>query len=262
VIPAGAILAEVGLTRHGPGRSYVADSSEASAEQMKDVTQKFSEDALLKEMNDRTARGLLEWESGVVQEYFPRTGSVLDIGCGCGREAIALAKMGYKVSAVDVAAGQIAVAKANACRQQVQITFAQSDGVSIPFRDALFDVIVLWSQVLGNMASRKEQLRLLEACRQSLAPEGLVSASVHERDFCRQDTPQCTDENWLYPWGSGQLRYQLFTRDGLDSLFKEAGLQTIVTKVPASLRAIIYTVARKADDSQALPAADADRSRG
>ncbi|HUW84226.1 MAG TPA: class I SAM-dependent methyltransferase [Phycisphaerae bacterium] len=229
---------------------------------MKDVISKFSEHALLNEMNERATKGMWEWESRVVEKHFPRKGSVLNIGCGCGREAIALVKMGYKVFAVDVAAKQIAIAKDNARREQVQITFAVSDGVSFPVGEALFDVIVLWSQVLGNMASRTEQLRLLESCRDSLGPDGLVSASVHERDFCRRDTPQCTDENWLYPWGRGQLRYQLFTRDSLDSLFKEAGLRTVVTEVPTSLRAIIYTVARRADDSQPPRVGEAEKPRG
>jgi len=161
------------------------------------------------------------------------------------------------VFAVDVAAKQVAIAEENARRERVQITFAQSDGVSIPFGDARFDVIVLWTQVLGNMPSRAEQLRLLQSCRDSLAPDGLVSASVHERDFCRQDTPKYTDENWLYPWGRGQLRYPLFTKDSLDGLFREAGFQTILTEVPALLKAIIYTVAKRAEGSQPPRATDA-----
>ena len=216
---------------------------------MKDVIGKFSEDALLKEMNESATKGLRKWESKVVKEHFPRKGKVLDIGCGGGREAIPLAKLGYEVFAVDVADKQIEIAKENAQREQVQITFAQSDGVSIPFRDARFDVIVLWVQVLGNMPSRTEQLRLLQSCKDSLAPAGLVSASVHERDYCRQDAPKYTDENWLSPWGRGQLRYQLFTKDSLDSLVKEAGFQTVLTEVPASLKAVIYTIARRAEDS-------------
>lgn len=217
---------------------------------MDDVVGKLSEDALLKEMGERGAEGLYEWESDVVEECFPRTGSVLNIGCGGGREAIALAKLGYEVFAVDVAAKQLAIAEENARREQVQVTFAQSDGVSIPFGDARFDVIVLWTQVLGNMPSRSEQLRLLQSCRDSLAPGGLVSASVHEREYCRQDAPKHTDENWLYPWGRGQLRYQLFTKDSLDELFEEAGFETIQTEVPDSLKAVIHTVARPAEDSQ------------
>jgi ribosomal protein L11 methylase PrmA len=69
---------------------------------MKDVIGKFSEDALLKEMGERATEGLREWESKVVEECFPPNGSVLDIGCGGGRSAIAFAELGCELSAVDV----------------------------------------------------------------------------------------------------------------------------------------------------------------
>lgn len=216
---------------------------------MKDIVSKFSEQALLKEMNERVAEGLRQWEREVVEEHFPPKGRLLNVGCGCGREAIALAKMGYDVFALDVAAKQLAQAKENARREELQITFAETDGVSIPFGRTRFDIIILWTQVLGNIASRADQLHLLESCGHSLSHGGLISASVHERDFCRQDTPKCTDERWLYPWGRGQLRYELFTKASLNELFRDAGFRTIATEVPASLRAIIYTIARRAEDS-------------
>jgi 2-polyprenyl-3-methyl-5-hydroxy-6-metoxy-1,4-benzoquinol methylase len=216
---------------------------------MRDIIRKFSEQALLKEMNERVADGLRQWEREVVEEHFPPKGRLLNVGCGCGREAMALAKMGYEVFALDVTAKQLAQAKENARREGLRITFAETDGVSVPFGRTRFDVIILWTQVLGNIASRADRLRLLESCRGSLSPGGLVTASVHEREFCREDTPESTDERWLYPWGRGQLRYELFTKVSLDELFSDAGFRTIVTEVPASLRAIIYTVARRAQDS-------------
>jgi len=53
---------------------------------MNDVIGKLSEDALLKETGGRATKGLREWESDVVERYFPPGGIVLNIGCGGGNQ--------------------------------------------------------------------------------------------------------------------------------------------------------------------------------
>ncbi len=43
--------------------------------------------------------------------YFPKSGHLLDIGCGPGTYALELLKRGYKVSLLDIAEEELALAK-------------------------------------------------------------------------------------------------------------------------------------------------------
>ena len=144
--------------------------------------------------------------------------------------------------AVDVSAAQLDRARENARKEGVRIAFVETDGLHLP--DGSYDAVVLWAQVLGNIESKADQLALLECCRDALSEDGILSASGHNGTFCRQDTPEYTDEHWLYPWGVGELRYHLFTVETFEALFEESGFGIIKTEIPYSLPAIIHTVAR------------------
>ena len=211
---------------------------------MKDVTNHFSRPEQVEAMDrKRVALGLREWEKGVIEKTFPPEGRILDIGCGCGREAIPLAKRGYDVVAVDVSAAQLHRAGQNAEKAGVKIAFEKTDGLRLP--EGPFDAIILWAQVLGNIQARKDQLALLTGCRHVLSDHGLLSASGHNRTFCQKDSPEYTDAHWLYPWGKGELKYHLFTRETFETLFTQSGLEILETEIPDSLPAIIHTVAKK-----------------
>ena len=210
---------------------------------MKNVENHFSRPSAVDEMDKKLARGLTEWEEDVIQKRFPQTGRVLDIGCGCGREAIHLAKKGYDVVAVDVSEPQIDRARENSRKMNVKIAFEKTDGLNLPPGD--FDVIILWAQVLGNIEAKQDQLTLLCNCRKSLTDSGLISGSGHEKAFCQKASPKYTDENWLYPWGRGDLKYHLFTKETLEELFIQSEFHILETEVPISLPAIIHTAARK-----------------
>jgi len=210
---------------------------------MKEVEELFSRARLVEDMNKRLGIGLREWEKQVIEKYFPPSGRILDIGCGCGREAIPLAKKGYDITAIDVSTPQLDRARENAEKASVTIAFEMTDGLQLPAGD--FDVIVLWAQVLGNIEAKKDQLALLANCRKSLTERGLISASGHNKEFCRKDTPECTDEDWLYPWGKDELKYHLFTEKTFRDLFTQSGFQILDSQIPVSLPAIIHIVARK-----------------
>lgn len=55
----------------------------------------------------------LEFESTMrlVERYFPRTGSVADIGCGPGRYSIEMLKRGYRVTLVDLSEESLEIAR-------------------------------------------------------------------------------------------------------------------------------------------------------
>lgn len=65
-----------------------------------------------------------------------RGASVLEIGCGTGHFAAALAAEGLRVAGVDPAAEMLAVAR-------TRVPIARADGARLPFADGAFDAAVL-----------------------------------------------------------------------------------------------------------------------
>ena len=86
--------------------------------------------------------------------------TVLDVGTGAGRAAIALARRGAVVTAVDASAEMLAVARRTAAAAKVPVTFAREDAHRLTFADGSFDAVVClrvlmhtpdWRQSLGEL---------------------------------------------------------------------------------------------------------------
>ena len=65
---------------------------------------------------------------------------VLDYGCGAGRNAIALAKEGYKVIAMDYS--QEAISLVEQKKEDLEITTVCNDGVEVPLAEQSVDAII------------------------------------------------------------------------------------------------------------------------
>lgn len=72
-----------------------------------------------------------------VKNYFPKTGKLLEIGCGQGRDAAFFASQGYDVTATDISDEAIKYAKEIAKVKFVQLDTAEG----LPFEDESFDVV-------------------------------------------------------------------------------------------------------------------------
>lgn len=86
--------------------------------------------------------------------------TVLDVGTGTGRAAIALAARGASVTAVDASAEMLAVAERRAADARVSLALAKSDAHALAFPDRSFDAVVClrvlmhtpgWKQSLGEL---------------------------------------------------------------------------------------------------------------
>jgi histidinol-phosphate/aromatic aminotransferase/cobyric acid decarboxylase-like protein/SAM-dependent methyltransferase len=98
---------------------------------------------------------------------------VLDLGCGTGRHAIALAARGFQVTGLDVSEWALAHAAEAACAAGVEAAWVRCDllrtrPLPVPTADA---AICVQSFGLGSDA---EQLRLLREVRRRLVPGGLL----------------------------------------------------------------------------------------
>lgn len=91
-------------------------------------------------------------------------GRVLDVGCGTGALAAALAERGAKVWGIDPSAEMLAVARARVPRG-VGLKLARAE--ALPFTDGWFDAVV-FSLVVHLV----ERLRALAEARRVLAPGG------------------------------------------------------------------------------------------
>ncbi|MEO1273900.1 MAG: bifunctional 2-polyprenyl-6-hydroxyphenol methylase/3-demethylubiquinol 3-O-methyltransferase UbiG [Pseudomonadota bacterium] len=95
--------------------------------------------------------------------YFERTMGdwtgkrVLDLGCGGGFVAEALAAKGAIVSAIDPAAEAIDAARAHAAGQGYDIDYRTGVGEALPFEDAAFDAVIC-VDVLEHVASVSKTL--------------------------------------------------------------------------------------------------------
>jgi 2-polyprenyl-3-methyl-5-hydroxy-6-metoxy-1,4-benzoquinol methylase len=66
---------------------------------------------------------------------------ILEIGCGFGTLAIAMAKEGYTVTCLDVSTEALRKAESRALRDNISIRWEQGFAENIPFPDKSFDVI-------------------------------------------------------------------------------------------------------------------------
>ena len=67
---------------------------------------------------------------------------VLVVGCGFGDDAIRIAKLGAVVSAFDLSPDSVAIARAIAEREKIEVEFSEMPAEKLSYPDASFDMIV------------------------------------------------------------------------------------------------------------------------
>ena len=90
--------------------------------------------------------------------------SILDVGTGTGRAAIALARRGGVVTGVDASAEMLAVARRRADAAQATVTLEQGDIHRLRFPDRAFDAVVCLRVLMHTPGWRRS---LAELCRVS-----------------------------------------------------------------------------------------------
>jgi SAM-dependent methyltransferase len=100
--------------------------------------------------------------------------SVLDVACGTGVVALTAARLGARVTGVDLTPELVARASENATLMRLEATFLEGDAEAIPLPDASFDVVV--SQ-FGHMFAPRPDVVLKEMLR-VLKPGGTLAFST------------------------------------------------------------------------------------
>ncbi len=123
------------------------------------------------------AAGVLKlegWEADVCARYGIDAGRVLVLGCGWGREAIALAERKAETVGIDRHAGVLRTARRLARERRVRAQFVQADFLAAPHRADSFDAALLFGTMYSAVAGRARRQSWLRAICRVLRPHGLV----------------------------------------------------------------------------------------
>lgn len=151
----------------------------------------------------------------LLQEWLARlpSGRVLDIACGAGRNALLLARAGYRVDAIDISAEGLKKARETATQQGLVVNWIEHD-LDEPYRfDKNYDlIIVLWYV----------NLKLIRRLCDCLAPGAYLLCEEHL--VSDQDVIGPTSKR--YRVAPGKLRRAV---SGLEILFYEESVEPTPT---------------------------------
>jgi 2-polyprenyl-3-methyl-5-hydroxy-6-metoxy-1,4-benzoquinol methylase len=128
---------------------------------------------------DARMRVIFHLHRSVLKQFVRAGDRVLDAGAGPARFSIELARLGALVTAADISAVQVSLARQAAPRSapaQVPLHFAQLTVASLPFRTHAFDQVVCFGSVLSHCGDQAEQAAT-ELVR-VLRPGGMLLISV------------------------------------------------------------------------------------
>jgi SAM-dependent methyltransferase len=103
-------------------------------------------------------------------------GSALVVGCGTGRLLLALARMGCRVTGIDLSAPMLARIEGHLDREpslRGRVTVVQADARDMPVRER-FKLIAIPFNTFMHFIEQEDQLAVLEACRDRLEDDGLL----------------------------------------------------------------------------------------
>jgi len=127
---------------------------------------------------------LLEQDIPFALDHCPTMGHAVDLGCGTGRLALALAQRGHRLLAVDLSAEMLKIVGEKAQAAGVTIDRLQANLVELEsVADDSFDFAACLFGTLGMIAGDLPRRRFLGHVRRLLRPGGVFVLHVHNRWF-------------------------------------------------------------------------------
>jgi len=112
----------------------------------------------------------------VAERFLPRGGRALEIGCGYGRNLVALASRDARlVVGSDPQMDELrrARGRVDAAGTRAPVALVRQEDERLPFRDGSFDLVVLW-QVLEHVFGRARKRAVIAEATRVLKPGGHV----------------------------------------------------------------------------------------
>jgi SAM-dependent methyltransferase len=120
------------------------------------------------------ADGLNEFEEALLETVLDTPCELLILGCGRGREAMAFAKLGFRVKGVDMIPRLVEAANAYAARQQLPATFECQDITELMLAANSQDCALFTLWLYEQLPSRVLRVQALATLRAILRAKGRV----------------------------------------------------------------------------------------
>ena len=166
---------------------------------MEDISRRHFHTAKDAELLDHSLAGKIDWESfytegkrtppflrnvpdenlvGYVNQGRLRSGNAIDLGCGIGRNAIYLAKAGFRVDAIDLSRVAIARGRLIAEEEGVRANFIVGSVFDVTLRDNHYDVA--YDAGLFHHLPPHRRPYYLELVRQAINPNGFFGMTCFD----------------------------------------------------------------------------------
>lgn len=196
-------------------------------------------------------QGFWPWELDAVQTHFGGCRHVLVAGAGGGREAIALARLGFEVTAFDFCEGLNVACRRNLDKAQLTARVLDAPADRLPDGLGLFDGILVGRGFYHHIPGRNRRVMFLEQCRAHIKADAPLLLS----DFFTRTEPssglqkirsianavrrlrRCTERVALGDWLSESMQHA-FVQAEIESELREA-----------RFRPETYSVSPLSDDS-------------
>ncbi|OFW08535.1 MAG: hypothetical protein A3H96_15210 [Acidobacteria bacterium RIFCSPLOWO2_02_FULL_67_36] len=164
-------------------------------------------------------RAIAETQERVIAEFLgPLTGrTILDVGTGTGRAAIALAARGARVTAVDASAEMLAVAERRARDGHVAVTFARGDVHGLTFAAQSFDAVVCLRVLMHTPDWRRSLAELCRVARERVVFDYPALASAAAL--------QAIARRIVHAFGARVEAYRVFSDREIRSALRESGFR-------------------------------------
>lgn len=211
--------------------------------------------------------GLWNSEKILFEKFIPRNAEILELGCGAGRVAFGLAKLGFgKITATDFSPPMIETAREINLRERADIVFSVADATGTPFPDGSFDAAIFAFNGFQMIPRRERRERALREIRRLLRPDGIFIFTGHDRSVParrghweeerarwreRSRDPELDDfGDWNHKTPAGTMFIHSADPDEMRAALERAGFEVLFTELRSRICAEPEAVRRFSDDTR------------